>query len=152
MTFTASHPHPLPSVQVAALLCVANLIQSLNEASEREAFQPMVPAMLSALGRCLQGGEENSAQEVLEALIEVAENHPKFLRRHLAEVVSAMLQVGGEGGRGPVWIEGEVLGKEVREGTARGWGGSAMWRSLMRRSLGLCVCGGGGGEGGCNTA
>jgi len=80
-------------VQVAALLCVANLIQSLNEASEREAFQPMVPAMLSALGRCLQGGEENSAQEVLEALIEVAENHPKFLRRHLAEVVSAMLQI-----------------------------------------------------------
>jgi hypothetical protein len=33
-------------------------------------------------------------QDVLELLIEVAESYPKFLRKHLQELVSAMMQVG----------------------------------------------------------
>jgi hypothetical protein len=32
-------------------------------------------------------------QDVLELLIEVAESYPKFLRKHLQELVSAMMQV-----------------------------------------------------------
>jgi hypothetical protein len=34
---------------------------------------------------------------VLELLIEVAESYPRFLRKHLQEMVSAMMQVGGVG-------------------------------------------------------
>lgn len=82
-----SHP------QVAALRCVASFILSLEDNKERDSFQPMVPGMLAALGRCLQGGDEPSAQEALESLIEVADTHPKFLKKHLPDVVSAMLQV-----------------------------------------------------------
>lgn len=44
-------------------------------------------------GRCLSAGDENAAQDVLELLIEVAENYPRFLRKHLQEMVSAMMQV-----------------------------------------------------------
>lgn len=44
-------------------------------------------------GRCLTAGDENAAQDVLELLIEVAEGYPRFLRRHLQELVGAMMQV-----------------------------------------------------------
>ncbi len=40
-----------------------------------------------------QTGEETSAQEVLEQLIEVAEQHPKFLKKQLPEVIAAMIQI-----------------------------------------------------------
>lgn len=81
-------------LQVAALHACCNFINSLDEANEREVFQPMIVPMLTALGRCLSASDEASAQDVLELLIEVAENYPKFLRKHLQEVVSAMMQVG----------------------------------------------------------
>jgi len=53
-----------------------------------------VPAQLAVVARLLNEGEESSAQDALELLIEVAEAHPRFLRRHLTEVASAMLQAG----------------------------------------------------------
>jgi hypothetical protein len=87
--------HPSLEVQVAALHAVAGFIQQLEDAKEREAFAPMLPAVLATLGRCLTAGEEDSAQEVLERLIEVAEEHPKFLKRQLGDVVGAMLQIAG---------------------------------------------------------
>lgn len=40
-----------------------------------------------------QSSDEQSAQEVLEQLIEVAEQHPKFLKKQLPEVIAAMLQI-----------------------------------------------------------
>ena len=42
----------------------------------------------------LQAGDEGTAQEALELFIEVAEAHPRFLRKNLTEIVNAMLQVG----------------------------------------------------------
>jgi hypothetical protein len=42
-------------------------------------------------------GDESAAQDVLELLIEVAETYPKFLRKHLQEMVSAMMQVRAGG-------------------------------------------------------
>ena len=49
--------------------------------------------MLAALGSALNSGDEASAQDCIEALMEVADEHPRFLRRQLAETVGAMLQV-----------------------------------------------------------
>jgi hypothetical protein len=124
-------------LQVAALHACCNFINALDDARERETFQPMLVPMLAALGRCLTAGDESSAQvmpasmlsacygfpfcivalaglsqdccrtcssltslccarclqDVLELLIEVAESYPKFLRKHLQELVSAMMQV-----------------------------------------------------------
>lgn len=44
---------PTNPLQVAALHCVAGFIQQLEEAKERDAFQPMISPMLATLGRCL---------------------------------------------------------------------------------------------------
>ena len=48
----------------------------------------------------LQAGDEGTAQEALELFIEVAEAHPRFLRKNLTEIVNAMLQVGSVCNRG----------------------------------------------------
>jgi hypothetical protein len=49
-------------LQVAALHACCNFINALDDAREREAFQPMLVPMLAALGRCLTAGDESSAQ------------------------------------------------------------------------------------------
>ncbi|KAF8055485.1 IPO5 [Scenedesmus sp. PABB004] len=85
--------HASIDVQVAALHACCNFINALDEPREREGFQPQLVPMLAALGRCLSGGDEAAAQDVLELLIEVAESHPKFLRKHLSEAVGALLQI-----------------------------------------------------------
>lgn len=41
----------------------------------------------------LNSGQEAIAQEALELLIELVGNEPRFLRRQLAKVVGAMLQI-----------------------------------------------------------
>jgi hypothetical protein len=134
-------PHTTHAPQVAALTACCSFINALDEARERETFQPLLVPMLAALvrsaadcraallwfaactaavdtcwfhhasrplptasaslitccrpaqGRCLSAGDENAAQDVLELLIEVAESYPRFLRKHLQELVSAMMQV-----------------------------------------------------------
>lgn len=85
--------HASLEVQVAALHCVAGFIQQLEDSKERDVFQPMVSPILATLGRCLTTGDEQSAQDVLEQLIEVAEQHPKFLKKQLSEVITAMIQI-----------------------------------------------------------
>lgn len=55
--------------------------------------QAMVPAVLNGIAFVLNAGQEAAAQESLELFIEVAESHPRFLRRQLGEVLTAMLQV-----------------------------------------------------------
>lgn len=64
-----------------------------------------MPAQLGVVARLLNGGEEQSAQDALELFIEVAEAHPRFLRRHLTEVAAAMLQARA----GPLCAEWPVL-------------------------------------------
>eukprot|EP00878_Enallax_costatus_P012560 GHUV01013118.1.p1 GENE.GHUV01013118.1~~GHUV01013118.1.p1 ORF type:complete len:1009 (+),score=321.88 GHUV01013118.1:364-3390(+) len=85
--------HSSIDVQVAALHACCNFINSLDDAHERDLFQPMIVPMLTALGRCLSASDESNAQDVLELLIEVAESYPKFMRKNLQEVVSAMMQI-----------------------------------------------------------
>ena len=53
----------------------------------------MIPTMLGTIATVLNAGDEGAAQESLELFIEVAEAHPRFLRRQLGEVLAAMLQV-----------------------------------------------------------
>ena len=49
--------------------------------------------MLGTIAMVLNANDEVSAQEALELFIEVAEAHPRFLRKQLGEVLTAMLQV-----------------------------------------------------------
>ncbi|KAJ0714055.1 putative armadillo-like helical, TOG domain, importin beta family [Helianthus annuus] len=53
----------------------------------------LLPAMMTTLTEALNGGQEATAQEALELLIELAGTEPRFLRRQLVEVVGSMLQI-----------------------------------------------------------
>ncbi|KAF1867035.1 hypothetical protein Lal_00049462 [Lupinus albus] len=80
-------------VRIAALNAVINFIQCLSGSGDRDRFQDLLPAMMRTLTEALNSGQEATAQEALELLIELAETEPRFLRRQLAEVVGAMLQI-----------------------------------------------------------
>lgn len=80
-------------VRTAALKATTAFISTIEAPQERDRFQDMLPDMLSTLSHSLQTGEEKTAQEALEMFIEVAETHPRFLRKQLAPVTDAMLQV-----------------------------------------------------------
>jgi importin-5 len=86
--------HPTsPDVRIAALGAAVNLVQCLPTNSDRDKMQDLLPAMMRALTDCLNSGQEVSAQEALELLVELAGAEPRFLRRQIADVVGAMLQV-----------------------------------------------------------
>jgi importin-5 len=77
----------------AHLFALHPLLQELDSPVDRDKFQTMIPAMLQTVAHVLNAGEEIAAQEALELFIDLAENQPRFLRRHLVEVATAMLQV-----------------------------------------------------------
>ena len=80
-------------VRIAALGAAINFIQCLSNSAERDKFQDLVQLMIQTLTEALNSGQESTAQEALELLIELAGSEPRFLRRHLVEVVGSMLQI-----------------------------------------------------------
>eukprot|EP00268_Persea_americana_P063804 TRINITY_DN831_c0_g1_i2.p1 TRINITY_DN831_c0_g1~~TRINITY_DN831_c0_g1_i2.p1 ORF type:complete len:1111 (+),score=203.06 TRINITY_DN831_c0_g1_i2:174-3506(+) len=82
-----------PDVRIAALGAAINFIQCLESPSDRDRFQDLLPAMMRTLTEALNCGQEATAQEALELLIELAGTEPKFLRRQLVDVVGSMLQI-----------------------------------------------------------
>ncbi|GFZ20798.1 ARM repeat superfamily protein [Actinidia rufa] len=84
---------PNSDVKIASLSAVINFIQCLSNSSDRDRFQDLLPAMMTTLTEALNGGQEATAQEALELLIELAGTEPRFLRRQLVDVVGSMLQI-----------------------------------------------------------
>ena len=82
-----------PSGSLTGVCPPSLLAQELEDAGERDRFQSTIPAQLGVIWGTLQAGDEAAAQEALELFIEVAEAHPRFLRRSLTDIVNAMLQV-----------------------------------------------------------
>jgi len=80
-------------VRLAALRATTNFILTLEGDKSCDVFQNLLPSMLETLTGALTGGQEVEAQEVLEALIEVADMHPRFLRKQLESVLNTMVQV-----------------------------------------------------------
>lgn len=90
----ASLSHPTsPDVRIAALSAAVNLVQCLSSPTHRDSMQDLLPSMMRALTDCLNSAQEASAQEALELLVELAGTEPRFLRRQIADVVTAMLQI-----------------------------------------------------------
>nr|XP_043633893.1 importin-5-like [Erigeron canadensis] len=83
----------IADVRIAALGASINFIQCLEKASDRDKFHDLLPLMMQTLNEALVSGEEATAQEALELLIELAGTEPRFLRRSIVEVVGAMLQI-----------------------------------------------------------
>ncbi|XP_066397593.1 uncharacterized protein [Miscanthus floridulus] len=113
-----SHPSST-DVRVAGLNAAISLIQSLPSAGARDQFQDLLPAMMRALAESLNCGNEGSAQEALEMMIELAGAEPRFLRRQLPDVVASMLQIaeapGLEDGTRHLAVEFVVTLAEARE-------------------------------------
>ncbi|CAI8618633.1 unnamed protein product [Vicia faba] len=65
----------------------------LSGSADRDRFQDLLPAMMTTLTEALNSGQEATAQEALELLIELAGTEPRFLRRQIVDVVGAMLQI-----------------------------------------------------------
>ncbi|KAG8387370.1 hypothetical protein BUALT_Bualt02G0014300 [Buddleja alternifolia] len=84
---------PNSDVKIAALSAVINFIQCLTSSSDRDRFQDLLPAMMRTLTEALNSGQEATAQEALELLIELAGTEPRFLRRQIVDVVGSMLQI-----------------------------------------------------------
>ncbi|KAK1281696.1 hypothetical protein QJS10_CPB22g01251 [Acorus calamus] len=82
-----------PDVRIAALGASINFIQCLSSPADRDRFQDLLPAMMQTLNEALNSGQEATAQEVLELLIDLAGTEPKYLRRQLPDIVGVMLQI-----------------------------------------------------------
>ncbi|XP_057956475.1 uncharacterized protein LOC131149758 [Malania oleifera] len=80
-------------VKIAALNAAINFVQCLENSADRDRFQDLLPAMMRTLMEALNGGQEATAQEALELLIELAGTEPRFLRRQIVDVVGSMLQI-----------------------------------------------------------
>ncbi|XP_073221997.1 uncharacterized protein [Cicer arietinum] len=80
-------------VRIAALAASINFVQCLSNPSDRDRFQDLLPLMMQTLTEALNSGQEATAQEALELLIELAGTEPRFLRRQIVDVVGAMLQI-----------------------------------------------------------
>ncbi|KAK1410940.1 hypothetical protein QVD17_37483 [Tagetes erecta] len=80
-------------VRIAALNASISFIQCLEKASDRDKFHDLLPLMMQTLTEALNSGEESTAQDALELLIDLAGTEPRFLRKQITEVVGAMLQI-----------------------------------------------------------
>ena len=80
-------------VRLAALRACSYFIRELETPAHRNKFQDLIPHMLRCLEQALHSGDENDAQAALEMFIDVGENQPRFLRKQLVAVVSAVLTV-----------------------------------------------------------
>jgi len=80
-------------IQLAALRACCCFVESLENPSDRAKFQDLLPAMLATLGGALSGGDEDDAQEALGLFVELAGSDPRFVKKHLSQVVDAMMTI-----------------------------------------------------------
>jgi len=79
------------SVRISALEAVTSLLRSMDSLGKD--FEELVPGMMSVLISALEKGEEIVVQEGLKTLVEVVEEHPKFLIGYLEGLWQLMNQI-----------------------------------------------------------
>ena len=88
---------PSLTVSVAALKAVCTMINTLDDDESRAGFKTFVPPMIKilegTLTKAVNDSDEDLAQEVLKALIDVVQQHPEILRPHIEIVCHAMLVI-----------------------------------------------------------
>ena len=90
---SAGLSNPSLDVKIAAFTATSTFIGFLESPTEREKFQSLVPALLGVLSDALNAGDEIAANTAVENLIEVADEHPRFLRKQIHEVAGAMIKI-----------------------------------------------------------
>jgi len=86
-----------PDVRLAASEACASAICAAAGGPQarqtREALAPLAPHLLQSIQDALNRQDEDAAQDLLELLIEVADEEPRFFRRTLQSYADALLQV-----------------------------------------------------------
>jgi hypothetical protein len=85
-----------PTVAVAALKATCAVIETLESDDARDVYKSLVPLLFSALERSFQASEE-SAQEAIEALIQVLSEQNHFFRNHLDKACTSMIAIIAHG-------------------------------------------------------
>ncbi|KAE9039847.1 Importin-5 [Phytophthora rubi] len=80
-------------VQIAALKAASAFLLTLEDKQELSAFAIIVAPMLRIIQALVSSGDEVAFREVLSALVQIAEVHPKFFRNSLDDVARAMIFV-----------------------------------------------------------
>lgn len=90
---SAGLANPSLDVKICAFSATTTFIGFLESAAEREKFQSLVPSLLGVLSEALNAGDEIAANTAVENLIEVADEHPRFLRKQIHDVAGAMIKI-----------------------------------------------------------
>ncbi|CAH0481429.1 unnamed protein product [Peronospora belbahrii] len=91
--FTNSLNDANGEVQIASLKAASAFLLTLEDKQELLAFAIIVAPMLRIIEVLVNAGDEIAFREVLSALVQIAEVHPKFFRNSLDDVARAMISV-----------------------------------------------------------
>ncbi len=81
-------PVPVKSEAISAMCRIAS-----EKGQVADALRPMVPKVIEALLEFLKNRDETAAETVMESLIDVAEEAPRFLKPSLKEILPSLLKV-----------------------------------------------------------
>ena len=82
-----------PSVRTAAVRAVTSLVLVLEHKEERQVFQHLLGPLLSALADMVQQRRDDDVQDVMQDLIEFAEEQAKFFRPQVAQLVPFLVEM-----------------------------------------------------------
>jgi len=81
-------------VRLAALSATGSVVQALSSYEEQvSAMSALVPVICSVLTQTLNEQDEESSRQVLEELINIAEEAPKYFRKQIDALIQLSLQV-----------------------------------------------------------
>lgn len=85
---------PQKEVRLAALSATGSVVQALSSYEEQvTAMSSLVPVICSVLTQTLNEKDEESSRQVLEELINIAEEAPKYFRKQIDALIQLSLQV-----------------------------------------------------------
>ncbi|TDH65048.1 hypothetical protein CCR75_008975 [Bremia lactucae] len=91
--FTTSLNDENTEVQIASLKAVSAFLLTLEDKQELLAFAHLIRPILRIIEMLVNVGDEAAFRNVLSALVQIAEVHPKFFRNALDDVARAMIFV-----------------------------------------------------------
>jgi len=80
-----------PAVKVEAISALCTIAVEPSKLSD--ALKPMIPKVIEVLMERLNAKDIDSCETILESLIDVAEDEPRFLKKSLREVLDPMMKI-----------------------------------------------------------
>eukprot|EP00286_Rhodomonas_abbreviata_P029484 CAMPEP_0181305524 /NCGR_PEP_ID=MMETSP1101-20121128/9780_1 /TAXON_ID=46948 /ORGANISM="Rhodomonas abbreviata, Strain Caron Lab Isolate" /LENGTH=1099 /DNA_ID=CAMNT_0023411455 /DNA_START=102 /DNA_END=3401 /DNA_ORIENTATION=- len=85
---------PVKEVKLSALNATACMVQALSKFEQHIAsLTDMIPAMVSILTAALNEPDEEAARTAIEEFISIAEEAPKFFRKHMDPMIQMAIQI-----------------------------------------------------------